>query len=282
MSVRKPVYAVIAAVLLALPAAADDASWGGPGWVRLGSRPAAEDLRCAGYARSGNRWVVSTAAGGIAVSAQSSADTVDPLPFSVSRHRERLGARHVLPVDDGWLVGYDGGEFGGALWWFSGDGSRSYRAGPSGKPLEAVSLPVQGFVRFAGRHLVFRGLDHLTLRAGAAFSIQKSGGRWRLVLFAQLDGQALAWLVRDSRLMVLTFSGIWSVDGVGAVRPEVRFGEDWPWPTSLAADQSSLYVGLPRYVLELSAGPSGWSEIWHVQRECQRAQVVELDCRCLP
>jgi hypothetical protein len=282
VSVRRPVYAVVAAVLFGLPAAADNASLAGPGWVRLESRPAAEDLRCAGYVRSGNRWVVSTLAGGIAVSEHSPVETVDPLPFSVPRDRDRLGARHVLRVDDGWLVGYDGGEFGGALWWFSGDGSRSYRAGPSAKPLEAISLPVQGFVQFAERNLVFRGLDHLTLRAGAAFSIQKASGRWRLVPFAQLDGQALGWLVRDGRLIVLTASGIWSTDGVGGVRPEFRFGEDWPWPTSLAADQSSLYVGLPRYVLELSSVPSGWSEIWHVQQQCQRAQLVEWECRCLP
>lgn len=257
-------------------------SWGGAGWVRLDSRPAPEDLSCAGYMRSGNRWVVSTLAGRVAVTEQSTAETVDPLPFSVSRHRDRLGSRHVLQVDDGWLVGYDGGEFGGALWWFSGEGSRSYRVGPSGKPLEAVSLPVLGFVQFAGQKLVFRGLDHLTLRAGAAFSIQEASGRWRLVPFAQLDGQAFAWLLREGRLIVLTASGIWSVDGVGGIRQEFRFGEGWPWPTSLAADQSSLYVGLPRYVLQLSSGPSGWSENWHVRQECQRAQLVEWECRCLP
>src|SRR5262249_19193635 len=30
-------------------------------------------------------------------------------------------------VDDGWIVGFDAGEFGAGLWWFSADGKRRYK-----------------------------------------------------------------------------------------------------------------------------------------------------------
>ena len=40
---------------------------------------------------------------------------------------DRFGDRHVLGVADGWLVGFNAGEFGGGLWWFSFDGKRSKR-----------------------------------------------------------------------------------------------------------------------------------------------------------
>ena len=80
-------------------------------------------------------------------------DEPAPLPFTLAKgtYAEGLqGQRSSLKVDDGWLVGFDGGEWGGALWWFSPDGRRRLRLGdaavsvlvgtPSG-PLAFENLP---------------------------------------------------------------------------------------------------------------------------------------------
>jgi hypothetical protein len=57
---------------------------------------------------------------------------VDDLPFKIiplsnnSELDQFSGTRKVLKVADGYLVGYNRGEFGGSLFWFSADGKKYY------------------------------------------------------------------------------------------------------------------------------------------------------------
>ena len=46
-------------------------------------------------------------------------------PFEAAADDFRAASRF-WPVDDGWLVGFNHGEFGAALYWFSRDGKRHY------------------------------------------------------------------------------------------------------------------------------------------------------------
>ena len=44
------------------------------------------------------------------------------LPQFLKLSKEMIGSRSLLRTADGWLVGFDAGEFGGGLWWFNNEG----------------------------------------------------------------------------------------------------------------------------------------------------------------
>src|SRR6188768_1485770 len=136
-----------------------------PSWIRLSRRVTEADLDCAGYDYK-KQWAVALRDQVPVVSVQLPVRREDPLPFAVPKHQDRSGDRHVLKVADGWLVGFDAGEFGGGLW-FTASGADWWQLRP---PSDAPAAPddpfkaenVQGLAFVEGRPLVLMGLDHLT------------------------------------------------------------------------------------------------------------------------
>ena len=130
-----------------------------PGWVAI-APPDDERLHCANYAH--DEWQVAIAANNTATFTESpdhDADTGPALPFAPSTpDREVRGRRHVLAVPDGYLVGFDAGEWGGALYWFSPNGARTTKLADDN---------VHGLVA-VGPNLVasIEGLDHSVHRRG--------------------------------------------------------------------------------------------------------------------
>ena len=55
--------------------------------------------------------------------------TVDDGAAALETAQQIVGGRHrpSARVDDGWLVGFNKGEFGAALYWFSADGKQNYK-----------------------------------------------------------------------------------------------------------------------------------------------------------
>jgi len=92
-----------------------------PDWIAIPT-PNDSDRACANWAN--REWQVGMRASAVQVSPVS--ETVrDALPFAISVKRGEISEigdvydRHVLKVDDGWIVGFDDGEWDGSLWWFS-------------------------------------------------------------------------------------------------------------------------------------------------------------------
>src|SRR5258708_13959098 len=118
-------------ILLSLPTAtspqktpAEAATSLPTGWIYAPSRLQNAGLwRWAGY---GGSWVVSNDGGSIKrvrFGAESSKQS--PMPPQLKLSRKMIGRRSLLPTSGGWLAGFDAGEFGGGLWWFSRDGSQT-------------------------------------------------------------------------------------------------------------------------------------------------------------
>jgi hypothetical protein len=81
-------------------------------------------------------WTVYRAAGAVCARALDESRREAPaLPFAaqVAAFSE---ARAALEVPDGWLVGFNRGEWGGALYWFSSDGNKRYKI--SDHPIVAI------------------------------------------------------------------------------------------------------------------------------------------------
>src|SRR5262245_58039948 len=101
-------------------------------------------------------------------------------------------------VEDGWLVSYNKGEFGGAVWWFSADGKKRY---------EVESGNVWQFVATKDGIFAVDGLAHLTMNYGSIVRITKKDGRWVGNTFAKLPAEGCAAVaLADGTLVVGTAS----------------------------------------------------------------------------
>lgn len=268
------------------------------GLVALDQRPSAEDLLCGNY--SDEEWSVSVAGGKLKVKRGANSPQPDPLPFEVPGGEDRIGRRHIARVTDGWLVGFDAGEFGGGLWWHSSDGRGSVHVSPStdgpAHPNDVHRAEnVLGFVRMRGELLVLMGLDHGSSRSGRVFRSVKRDNHWALASVAVLDARPAAWTIDGSRLLVLTESGLWAVTvDMGATQIHRSDTTDQPafphlaalallYPNSLVrGPDGALYAGMRRYVLRFEPLGDQWTETWLVSKDCVRVRIVGLECQCLP
>jgi hypothetical protein len=100
-------------------------------------------------------------------------------------------------VEDGWLIGFNHGEFGGALYWFSDEGSTNYRVSDH----RIVDLfTVDGTV------YAIEGLAHLNESRGSLIAIRKSNGdlRWTAEIASILPSAPYAVVQRKDRSLLIS------------------------------------------------------------------------------
>lgn len=259
-------------------------------WSELAEAPAEEQLRCA--RRTTELWSVVGSGEELRVVSREGGLVKEPLPFDPAPglgERHQAGHRHVLEIDDGWLVGFDAGEYGGGLWWFGADGRKSENLVPAkgaevrvGDPFRAEN--VQGFTIFDGAILVFMGLDHLTGRSGRVFRLTGSAEDWELEPVAVLDASPAAWIVDKGHLLVLTESGLWTLERDWKLERAHPVNLSGLAPASMArGPDGALSIGLRHYLLKLQPHHerSGtWSETWFAPRDCVQFRV-DRRCECV-
>ena len=125
-----------------------------------------------------------------------------PLPFAIrpGLPGERLaGERIAQKVVDGWLVGFNDGEFGAALWWFSPDGTRRYHVSDD---------HVVGFAPTKVGLLAVEGLAHGVVSRGKIVRLFcDERGRWVSESFLDLGhAPQVAAKGADDSLVIATTS----------------------------------------------------------------------------
>lgn len=256
-----------------------------PAWVARAEQPPADELACTVY--SSLFWSTSVKNGVAHATELPVRSHVDPLPFKVAPSIDRDGDRWVTEVPDGWMVGFDAGEFGGGLWWFNRDGTSSRRIRPAFRapahpddPFRAenvVGLPVVG-----GERLVLMGLDHLVGRSGRIFRLARAAAVWTLNSAAVLDSSPDVWFVDGDRLLFLTDSGLWSADPKGnATRLHpIELGE-FAATALVRAPDNALYIGLRHYVLKIEETDGKWRQTWFTPAACKKVELKRGRCECV-
>ena len=125
------------------------------------------------------------------------------LPFKV----EQTGLIDVVPVKDGYLVGFNRGEWGGKLCWFSKNGKKKYEIFGS-----FLSSPVQ-FIKRNNIIYAITGLSHLGMSYGSIIKIGKEKEKWTAEEFLKLpDAPYAIQLDSKDNMLVFTSSGLFSID----------------------------------------------------------------------
>jgi hypothetical protein len=150
-------------------------------------------------------------------------------------------------VDDGWLVGFNDGEFGAALYWFSSDGKHNYKISDH----QVVSF----FLRPDGLYAV-EGLEHMSLSKGSLIRIVRSKGsvRWRSETVAELPSAPYALSSRRNGTVLVTLSkslvSIGLDDKITTLLADAPWGELYPNSSILMPDERRLYIGMRQFVGE--------------------------------
>jgi hypothetical protein len=247
--------------------------------------PSADERACTDY--SSVFWSTSVKDGVPHATRIGVREHVDPLPFQVAVGRDRDGNRWAVPVSDGWVVGFDAGEFGGGLWWFNPDGTESRRIQPSATapvnpddPFRAEN--VVGLPSVGGERLVLMGLDHLTGRSGRIFRLAYDKTGWVLAPVGVLDAAPDVWFVDRDRLLFLTESGLWSIEPRSKARRiyQTDIGR-FSASAIVRASDAGLYVGLRHYVLKLEELNGKWRETWFTPAACVKVELRRGQCECV-
>lgn len=171
----------------------------------------------------------------------------DPVPFEARADSFR-GARRFKEVDDGWLVGFNNGEFGAALYWFDRRGKHHYRIS---------SDQVVAFFSLSDGIYALEGLAHMAVSCGSLIRIARPtpNSRWRASTAVRLPFAPATISVRGDDSMIIALSD--SLVSVGKDRQVRTLIADAPWsglyPTSsvLLPDESRLYIGMRQFVGEV-------------------------------
>lgn len=172
------------------------------------------------------------------------------MPFVVeqgSAKEGRAGEWFSVQVSDGWIIGFNAGEWGGALWWYSPDGKRRYKISED---------QVVGFIKTDAGLFALEGLAHKSISRGRIVKLAKDNeGRWVSSNFVELGGAPeVGVLASDGLLTAATHDRLLRVNLV-TKRIEVLFKNAfWGglYPTSMViAPSGAVYMGMRHGVVEL-------------------------------
>jgi hypothetical protein len=168
--------------------------------------------------------------------------------------------RRFIEVGDGFLVGYNQGEWGGGIFWFSRDGKNHYEV--------SRCAQVTDFIRHGADVFALEGLSHLGISNGTFLQFEKENGKWLARTIAKLpgapgphilDGPDRILLIAEDDLVSLRFSGEQKT-----LHKSARFGS----ANSLVRDPDGVvFIGAGDVVIQLVPEGSFFREKWLVRPE---------------
>lgn len=253
------------------PAAAADVAPAPPPEWRIYPTPPdkSDDWRRANYSQ--REWRVTIENGAVVI--RTAADAPKPVYtdrplFNIPDAAQRMWGcpECAVKVSDGWLSGYNKGEFGGKLWWTDFAGNRPYqvmgRRDCRGDKSDAERFPYIGNIvalrKRSDTALVFAGLAHLMMDEGVVGVARQVEGKWQTCVLTDLksapdavadDGDDL-WLVLTT-IRLVRFHGNGLLDELGSF----PFLDKGLYPNSMVKlPDGTLYVGMRHFVARLIPG----------------------------
>lgn len=158
------------------------------------------------------------------------------------------GEKYTFKVLDGWLIGFNAGEWGGSLWWFSNTGKESYKISDD---------QIRGYIQKDDVLFAIEGLAHLGISEGKVIKIIKNDktGKYESVIYSTLpEAPDAVILDNDGSMIIVTTSSLIKIASDGKVK---KLAEDAFWhglyANSVVIDsQRNVYIGMRQGVGKLS------------------------------
>jgi hypothetical protein len=235
------------------------------------SSETSDTLLCANY--STDEWHLTMDSGALRIS-QSMREPRTELPKHFAVTKEMKGSPVVAKSSDGWLVGFDNGEFtGGGLWWVSENGRESRQV--SDENVHAILSRGDGSV-------VLTGIARLSVDEGTAYSYNPI--TQALTRIADLGSSPAAALVQENGTVVIAAqTRVLEIDKSNQLRVLLfNQGMHLLYPNSVVEDPSGdIFVGMRFYVLQLRHKPgNNYEPEWYVPGRCIRTEIKDSRCVC--
>lgn len=109
----------------------------------------------------------------------------------------------VLQTKDGWFVGFDYGEWGGSLWWFSLDGNTQKKL---------TDDNVHDLIETKSGITAIVGLCHLDCAKGKVLRVEKVRDEWECQVILDMKSAPKAWLTEnEDTFLVVTQKTVFRV-----------------------------------------------------------------------
>jgi len=159
-------------------------------------------------------------------------------------------------VADGWIQGFDAGEFGGGIFWFS----------PNWKVQKKISdLNCHRIYEMYGKFFAVTGLNHLGLRRGAILVLDHLGkDAWEAKKVADVGADPSTYTLEGpDRLLLCCETGIFRFSARDKLE---RLHDGVPgllYPNSMALGKDkSVWIGMRNYIVQLVPKKGGYDEHW--------------------
>ncbi|PHR47655.1 MAG: hypothetical protein COA32_06785 [Fluviicola sp.] len=170
------------------------------------------------------------------------------LPFKITPKKEDaydfVGRQVNLKIENGWLVGFDKGEWGGSLFWFNEKGTQ-YEKITSGN--------IKNLFKINGEIYVTEGLAHLSLSSGQIFTVKSLDGKWSVDKKVDLPNAPYATtLTAASEFLIVTSKGLLKVDKNFNTETLIDEGLWWGllYPNSILIEGQTIYIGMRAGILK--------------------------------
>lgn len=200
-------------------------------------------------------------------------------PFNVNDMGKDFYDRSVVKVSDGWIVAYDGGEWGGEIQWFSKDGKNRYKISEN---------RVLDFINIQNHLYALSGLAHKMLSEGYLLKLGKDeNNKWTASIMADLKDAPYTYLKdSDNSLLVVTSENLFRVYLSGKITLLHRGTWKGLYPNSVAVHpEGTVYIGMRYAVAVLIPNGTIYKEKWLVSPKCRYFRQVkskESECECIP
>jgi hypothetical protein len=167
---------------------------------------------------------------------------------------------------DGWLIGFDAGEYGGSLWWYASATTAGVKLS-SDNVLRLLPTADEGVV------LAVVGIAHMGLDVGRLLRFHYLNGAPHLAALADLGTQPQVVLLEPTgAALVLTNRALQRVQPDGAVTTLCTVDYSGLYPTSMVVLRSGdIYVGMRHFLGSLSPSPNAECVVrWFVPVDCPR------------
>jgi hypothetical protein len=164
------------------------------------------------------------------------------------------GRKIILKVDSGYLIAFNRGEWGGALYWFSNDGKMHY---------EISEHSIVQFIKRGDRIFAIEGLAHMGISIGGIIEITKEENSWTSVEFLKLPyAPEAASLDSTNNFVIITTDNLLSVDSNANIKTLISEGF-WAYylnPSSMAIKNNIAYIGMINGIFKynLETGKQEW------------------------
>lgn len=207
---------------------------------------------------SNNEWRVGVEDQRLAISKRDRKTPKPTLPFTIFENLRKEGMSDVSAVmqtSDGLLVGFDGGEWGGGLYWFAPDGKKYAELGNSN---------VHGLVLVADDEVLsLEGLNHGGSREGAARWVERASGKWATATSKDLGAGPETFVSTKDFVLVVTPESVVRILRNRTTEVVLRLDVSLLYPNSMVPDaKGHFWIGMRGFVVELVPAGTTFTPQW--------------------